>query len=154
MSEKRQTAGKTADGAAQGAADTIEGAGAELAADRTDGDAGTAHEAETWTTKGDDPAYSLTDDGESLTLRMGGAAYRNLKRIADALNRVDIQRGLEDGADNTPLSVFWNFALDWARFDYANDAKYQADLVCDGIAATPEFIGDLRAEFAKIEFEG
>ena len=109
---------------------------------------------ETWTMKGNDPAYTLTDDGDGLTLNIRGVAYRNLKRIADALNRVNERRKLYDDTDNTPASVFWWFALEAIRFDYADDARSQAELICDGIDATPDFVKDLWAEVRGIEFEG
>lgn len=109
---------------------------------------------ETWTSGEGDPSYSLTDDGNALTLRMGGAAYRNIKRIADAMNRVSIRRGLEADAGNTPLTVFWNFELEAIRLARHDDAREHADLVCDGIDATPDFVKDLRSEVRGIDFEG
>ena len=109
---------------------------------------------ETWTSGEDNPSYALTDDGDGLTLRISGTAYRNLRRIADALNRVNARKGLYADADNSPLSVFWFFELDFIRFDSADEAREAAYLICDGIDATPDFVEDLRAEVRGIDFGG
>lgn len=109
---------------------------------------------ETWTSGGDDPSYILTEADDALTLRIGGAAYRNLKRIADALNRVDIRRGQEADADNTPASVFWYFELGCIDFETAEKAREAAFVICDGVEGTPDFVKDLTKEIEAVVFEG
>ena len=92
-------------------------------------------------------SYTITDEGDALTVRIGGAAYRNLWRIAEAMNRADRAHGMEADADNTAETVFWGFILEWMRTD-GDQAREQADLIADSIDAPPELAEAMREEFA------
>ena len=95
--------------------------------------------------------YTITDEGDALTVRISGAAYRNLWRIAEAMNRADRAHGMEADADNTAETVFRNFILAWMRTDGEAEAREQAELVADGVDAPPELAEAMRAEF-RAEF--
>lgn len=95
--------------------------------------------------------YEVTDEGDALTVRISGAAYRNIWRMAEAMNRVDRRMGAEADADNTAVSVFWNFILESIWTDCEWEARDQAMLIADGIDAPPEIAEAMREEFA-VEF--
>ena len=98
-------------------------------------------------------SYTIADEGDTLTVRIGGAAYRNLWRIAEAMNRADRAHGMEADADNTAETVFWNFILAWMRTDGEAEAREQAELIADGVDAPPELAEAMRAEFRAERFE-
>ena len=108
---------------------------------------------ESWTAGRTDPTYILTDDGAGLMLRISGAAYRNLKRIAEAMNRTSERMGKPENADNTPFSVFLYFELDIIRYDSREAAREAAFLICDGIDESSEFKAELLKEMRAITFE-
>lgn len=97
--------------------------------------------------------YTITDDGDALLVRIGGAAYRNIQRMAKAMNRADRRVGAEADADNTAETVFRFFILDWMRTDGEEAAREQAMLIADGVDAPPEQIEAMRAEFMAEQFE-
>ena len=90
-------------------------------------------------------SYTITDEGDALTLRIGGAAYRNLWRIAEAMNRADRRMGAEADADNTAETVYWNFFL----LDELSgkEVRWAALGILDCIDAPPEIVEAMRAEF-------
>ncbi len=97
--------------------------------------------------------YTITDEGDALTVRIGGAAYRNIWRMAKAMNRACLRMGAEADADNTAETVFWNFIMEAIWTDDAEAAREQAMLIADGIDAPPELAEAMRAEFNAECFE-
>ena len=97
-------------------------------------------------------SYTIADEGDALTVRIGGAAYRNLWRIAEAMNRACRRMGAEADADNTAETVFQDFILEWMLTD-GDQAREQADLIADGVDAPPELAEAIRAEFRAERFE-
>ncbi len=91
-------------------------------------------------------SYTIADEGDALTVRIAGAAYRNIWRMAEAMNRADRRMGAE--ADNTAETVFWGFILEWMRTDDEELAREQAMLIADGVDAPPELAEAMREEFA------
>lgn len=90
-------------------------------------------------------SYTIADEGDALTVRIGGAAYRNLWRIAEAMNRACRRMGAEADADNTAETVYWNFFfLDELS---GGEVRWAALGVLDGIDAPPEIVEAMRAEF-------
>ena len=97
-------------------------------------------------------SYTITDEGDAITVRIGGAAYRNIWRMAEAMNRADRRTGAEADADNTAETVFVFFILDWMRTD-GEQAREQAMLIADAVDAPPELAEAMRAEFEAECFE-
>ncbi len=97
-------------------------------------------------------SYTIKDEGDALTVRIGGAAYRNIWRMAEAMNRADRRMGAEADADNTAETVFRFFFLDRIRTD-GEEAREQASLIADGVDAPPELVEAMRAEFEAECFE-
>ena len=97
-------------------------------------------------------SYTITDEGDALTVRISGAAYRNIWRMAEAMNRADRRMGAEADADNTAETVFQNFILVWMLTD-GEKAREQADLIADAIDAPPELAEAIRDEFKAESFE-
>ena len=97
-------------------------------------------------------SYTITDEGDALTVRISGAAYRNIWRMAEAMNRAERRMGAEADADNTAGTVFWGFILEWMRTD-GDRAREQADLIADSIDAPPELAEAIRDEFKAECFE-
>ena len=95
--------------------------------------------------------YTLTDEGDALTVRIGGAAYRNIRRMVEAMNRADRRVGYGDG-ENTVETVFRYFFLEWMRTD-GREAREHAELIADGVDASPELVKAMRAEFEAECFE-
>ena len=98
-------------------------------------------------------SYTIADEGDALTVRIGGAAYRNLWRIAEAMNRACRRMGAEADADNTAETVFRNFILVSMRTDDEAEAREEAFSVADGVDAPPELAKAMRAEFKAECFE-
>jgi hypothetical protein len=98
-------------------------------------------------------SYTIADEGDALTVRISGAAYRNIWRMAEAMNRADRRMGAEADADNTAETVFWNFILEAMRTDGEAEAREQAFGVADGVDAPPELAEAMRAEFRAERFE-
>ncbi len=93
-------------------------------------------------------SYTITDEGDALTVRISGAAYRNIWRMAEAMNRADRRMGAEADADNTAETVFQNFILEAIWTDDEELAREQAMLIADGVDAPPELAEAMREEFA------
>ncbi len=97
-------------------------------------------------------SYTIADEGDALTVRISGAAYRNIWRMAEAMNRACRRMGAEADADNTAETVFKNFILAWMLTD-GERAREQAELIADGIDAPPELAKAMRDEFKAECFE-